>query len=377
MEATSHTLKIQVYNACKTYPETPLYLHGDFNQWNPKGTFLGTAPVPGTQATFTLDGLPSGLQDFKLSRGSMQSLLGSSEGQLAGPLQVDPSKTETIQFHIHCWRDQYPPSTALQGVHERPEPFHFKRWNKHKKIWIYLPENYADSKMHFPVLYMHDGQDLFDEALAAGKTGPVEWGVDEAVAASHFPCIVVGIERASSKERMQEYLLEPFDQIEEPSGKLYIQDLVGDLKPYIDAHYRTLPQAAYTAMAGSSLGGLLSLYAGLYYPQTFGCIGAFSPSLWMDSGMLMETARKVTASDKQYYHIYAGGAEHRNLGKHKANMLEHARQMGTLLQAHPQAQVYMDLQPNGRHGAWYWKQAFPKFYAHWVQYLQNNLNEIT
>lgn len=367
MEQTLHNLHIRVHNSCQAFPDTPLYLHGDFNQWHNTGHYLGTAPLPGQSKTFLIEGLSSGIQDFKLSRGSMQTVLASASGHQAGPVQAHIGKETQIEFHINSWRDQYQPSTALAQVELLAESFHFPSWNTSKRVWVYLPEQYHTSKDHFSVMYMHDGQYLFDESTAEGKAGQVEWGVDETIASSSFPSIVVGIESARGKQRMQEYLLSPFQAITRAQGKAYLHDVVHTLKPYIDARYRTRPQPAYTAMAGSSLGGLLSLYAGMHYSEIFGTIGAFSPSLWMDGGMVLDMARKPALPAYQQYYIYAGGEERRKSEKYNSEMLLNAHKMAETLQENQAVSVLFDSRERGRHGAWYWQQAFPRFYALWTQ----------
>jgi len=147
------------------------------------------------------------------------------------------------------------------------------------KIWLYLPPNYATSHKKFPVIYMHDGQNLFDDATS--YIG--EWNIDETLnelfKKTGKGFIVVGIENAG-EHRMNEYT--PFRNEKYGGGKgsLYIDFLMNDVKPFIDANFRTKKNAKNTAIIGSSLGGLISFYGGLKYPKVFGKIGAFSTSFW-------------------------------------------------------------------------------------------------
>ena len=152
-----------------------------------------------------------------------------------------------------------------------------------RRVWVYLPPGYAaDPARRYPVLYMHDGQNLFD--AAASYAG--EWQVDEScenliLSGQVQPLIVVGIENGGAA-RMDEYT--PWPDKEYGGGKAdaYLAALKNILKPEIDRRYRTLPGAANTFMAGSSLGGLLSAYAGYTDPDTWGGIIALSPSYWWD-----------------------------------------------------------------------------------------------
>ena len=165
--------------------------------------------------------------------------------------------------------------------------FFIPQLNRYRRIWIYLPADYATSQKHYPVLYMHDGQNLFDEATTAYGN---EWGVDEildSLTAKGKPgCIVVGIDNGGAA-RMSEY--NPYEftwrggsTTEKflPQGNQYCSFLATTLKPFIDKKFRTLPAKENTLIAGSSMGGLISYYAALNYPQVFGKAGVFSPAFW-------------------------------------------------------------------------------------------------
>lgn len=144
-----------------------------------------------------------------------------------------------------------------------------------KKIWIYLPKNYDSSKKKYPVIYMHDAQNLFD-----AKTSFVgEWNVDEKLDSLKAQVIVVGIEHGNEKREEE---LTPYKNAIYGGGNAnnYLEFIVKTLKPEIDAKYRTKTKAKNTAIMGSSLGGLASFYAALKYPNVFGKVGCFSPSFW-------------------------------------------------------------------------------------------------
>lgn len=161
--------------------------------------------------------------------------------------------------------------------------------NTTKKIWVYLPKNYAISNKEFPVIYMHDGQNLFD-----AKTSYVgEWNVDETLNSINAQVIVIGIEHGNDK-RMDE--LTPYKNEKYGGGNAdkYLDFIVSTLKPYVDKNYRTKTNANNTALFGSSLGGLVSFYGALKYPETFGKVGCFSPSFWFNRKeifALMEQAK--------------------------------------------------------------------------------------
>ncbi|MCB0638113.1 MAG: alpha/beta hydrolase [Lewinella sp.] len=156
-----------------------------------------------------------------------------------------------------------------------------------RNLDIYLPPGFdaADTSMRYPVLYMHDGQNLFDTTTAYGG---VEWQVDEVLerlvdADSVRSCIVVGIWNIGDR-RMAEYMPQgAFNHLADSLQRLFMQTaqnpalsdsylrfLTSELKPYIDSLYPTLPDREDTFIAGSSMGGLISLYAITRYPRIFG-----------------------------------------------------------------------------------------------------------
>lgn len=148
-----------------------------------------------------------------------------------------------------------------------------------RDLLIYLPPSYEHTSLRYPVLYMHDGQNLFDEATSYAG----EWHVDksmEALSRTGLEAIVVGVPNMQ-QQRAEEY--SPF-----PDAKLgiagrgaeYVTFLHETVKPLIDREFRTQPERATTGTAGSSMGALISLYAFFHSPEVFGFAGALSPALW-------------------------------------------------------------------------------------------------
>mgnify|MGYP006176426251 CR=1 FL=1 len=166
-----------------------------------------------------------------------------------------------------------------------------------KKIWIYLPLNYEKSTKKYPVIYMHDAQNLFDAKTSYAG----EWKVDETLDSLKIDVIVVGIEHGNEK-RMDE--LTPFKNEKYGGGNAdaYLDFIVSTLKPHIDLKYRTKPKAKHTTIFGSSLGGLVSFYAVLKYPDVFGNAGVFSPSFWF-SRDIYELAKNAKKSNAKIYFL--------------------------------------------------------------------------
>ena len=175
------------------------------------------------------------------------------------------------------------------------------------KVWIYLPLGYSKSKETYPVIYMHDGQNLFDD-----KTSYVgEWKVDEILNKMYEKTkkgfIVVGIEHGG-EERVNEYTPWPNNKYGGGKGKAYVDFIVNTLKPYIDKSYRTKPEKEHTAIIGSSLGGLISFYAGLQYPEVFGKVGALSTSFWFSDEVFNFTKEQGNQKDQKLF-LLVGGKE--------------------------------------------------------------------
>lgn len=166
-----------------------------------------------------------------------------------------------------------------------------------KKILLYLPHGYsATAKKRYSVMYMHDAQNLFDAKTSYAG----EWNVDEKLDSLKAPVIVVGIEHGNDN-RLNE--LTPYKNEKYGGGNAdnYLDFIVKTLKPYIDQNYKTKTKAKNTLIMGSSLGGLVSYYALLKYPETFGKAGIFSPSFWFSNDIYTLTAQTPKIKTKIYF----------------------------------------------------------------------------
>jgi len=153
-----------------------------------------------------------------------------------------------------------------------------------RDILVYLPPAYHTSERRFPVLYMQDGQNLFDAATAFGGN---DWHADETMerlSGDGYEAIIVGVPHAGDG-RLVEY--NPFPGRMPSKGEEYVAFLSEMLKPFMDAEFRTIPDARATGIIGSSMGGLISLYAFFRRPDVFGLCGALSPSLFVGRGAIL------------------------------------------------------------------------------------------
>jgi predicted alpha/beta superfamily hydrolase len=223
-----------------------------------------------------------------------------------------------------------------------------------RRIWVYLPDSYAIDSKRYPVLYMQDGQNLFD--VKESFSG--EWQIDEYLDTIKDAGIVVGIDNGGPS-RLNEYNPNDHPDYGIGHGKAYLEILVHILKPYIDKNFRTLPDAATTAIAGSSMGGLISFYAGLYHPDVFGNVGVLSPSFWMVPDLQHQIAATLGKQHKgQRYYFYGGGRE-------GENMVELVQDAAATMKRKGKCDVTLLVREKGVHSEESWRRVFPDFY-HWL-----------
>ena len=160
---------------------------------------------------------------------------------------------------------------------------HSPQLDNQRDLFVYLPP--TSRRTRHPVIYMQDGQNLFDPAMSFAGT----WAVDEALrwaSRRGLDAVVVGIPNMGDA-RLAEY--DPF----RGTGDRYLDFVTHTVKPLVDARFPTLPDRNHTGIAGSSMGGLISLYAFFQYPEVFGIAAALSPSLWFADGALLDLVART------------------------------------------------------------------------------------
>ena len=260
-----------------------IYVAGNFNNWNPEGRKLQNESLSGgNRKSIVIKDIVAGTYAFKFTRGGFDKVECKADGRDIDDRVMEVNADVSFDYSIAGWKDDYPETpkryTASPQVRIIDTAFHYSATQPYqKRIWIYLPKGYATSSKLYPVLYMNDGQKfiLFNEKTAAFG----EWGVDECLDTLQKKldkeCIVVGIDHGGDK-RLTEY--NPYDHPEygKGEGKQYADFLANTLKPFIDTHYRTKKGPENTCIAGSSMGGLISLYTVIQYPNSFGTAGILS-----------------------------------------------------------------------------------------------------
>jgi len=167
-----------------------------------------------------------------------------------------------------------------------------------RDVLVYLPPDHEGGDQRYPVLYMQDGQNLFDRGTAFGGN---EWQVDETMetlSGEGLGAIVVGLPNAG-EARIPEY--SPFPGYGPARGDAYLAFIIETVKPLIDAAFRTRPEREHTGIFGSSMGGLLSLYGFFRHPEVFGLAGGMSPSLWYTRGEIYTYLRQAPFAAGKLY----------------------------------------------------------------------------
>lgn len=343
-------------------PNTPydanIYLAGTFNDWeaahpeyrlesNELGILeIRIEPEPGILA-------------FKFTRGSWDTVEGTADGQFR-PNRTHDYKggPDTLELTIEGWEGQSPggnSGTAAVNVSVISEEFFIPQLDRYRRVWLYLPPDYAISTKRYPVLYMQDGQNLFDRSTSFSG----EWEVDETLNRLFNEgdpgIIVVGVDNGGAT-RIEEYTPWPNPEYGGGDGAQYVSFIVETLKPYIDAHYRTLPDQETTGIMGSSLGGLISLFAATEHQETFGRVGVFSPSLWFSPQAYTHISEKGKDYDIRFY-LMAGKSESSTMEPDLIALYNN------LLEAGFQPdELYLKLLNDGAHSEWFWAREFAAAY---------------
>jgi predicted alpha/beta superfamily hydrolase len=361
--AAQHTVRFEIQSLPPYHASgADIYITGSFNGWNPKNEGYKFTQSPGGNYTLTLQ-LQPGMYEYKFTRGGWDKVESGAGGADLPNRFIKVEGNENLQLHIDEWKDRYPPapkaSTASKNVQIIDTTFYIPQLKRTRRVWIYLPEGYEQSKNRYPVLYMHDGQNVFDEVSSYSG----EWGVDEFLDSTSLKkCIVVGIDNGGLK-RLNEYC--PYDfslkgiaanyESGKGEGKKYAAFLVKTLKPFIDKKYRTLKDKDHTFIAGSSMGGLISLFTVLQYPKVFGGAGVFSPAFWIGPAIKKEVLQKGKAMRTKIY-LMAGEKENETMVPDMLDVFNRLRKYAS-------SPVNMVIRAEGRHHESTWRKEFPLFYT--------------
>lgn len=334
--------------------DRPVYVSGNFCDWYPDLEAFRLQPTEPGQYVLTL---PSGLSlpsvlEYKYTRGGWDHVELDAAGDTA-PNRITRRKKGVLHDTVPHWRwfgqsfnpDYFPILAPCRAAISVPQ------LKTRRRARVLLPYDYAQTDKRYPVLYLNDGQNLIGAGSEYGS-----WEVDRrlAVLASrqHHDVIVVAIDHAGEK-RIQEFT--PDRTIAGTGdGRNYLDFVTKTLKPLIDKTFRTKPEAATTGIGGSSMGGLISLYAGLLHPDVFGRLLVFSPSLWI-APTVYDDARALAGGFPAKWYLYGGVKE----SKHMVSSIKQFANALAWNTLNRQIDVQVSIDPKGQHSESFWGHEFP------------------
>jgi predicted alpha/beta superfamily hydrolase len=333
-----------------------VFLAGSFNGWDPANSnFLMTNNANGTYSIILE---VSGLIEFKFTKGSFLMVEKDANCQEIANRTYTVNSNQTVNLQIANWRDYCDGEgqhTATSNVSILSENFSIPQLGKTRRVWLYLPPDYNNSTKTYPVIYMHDAQNLFDAYYSFSG----EWEVDESLNLlfnqGDYGAIVVGIDNGGAS-RIDEYSPWINPSYGGGDGDLYMQFIVNTLKPYIDQNYRTKSNRENTAMIGSSMGGLISFYGGIEFQSVFSKLGIFSPSFWFSNQVYTHVTENPATENMRIYFV-AGSQE-------STSMVPNINQMTTTLTnaQFDAEEIRTVIKTDGQHSEWFWRREFPAAY---------------
>ncbi|MEQ9423968.1 MAG: alpha/beta hydrolase-fold protein [Cyclobacteriaceae bacterium] len=346
--------------------DRPVYLSGNFNNWDLKDEQFRLTKKGENTYTFEWPeriSIPAKIE-YKYLKGGWESVEIDRYGNRIENRVLESPKGEICDF-VPRWRIQglaYNPN-FLPIIEVIKDDYEIPQLGKRRRICVLLPHDYEESDKHYPVLYMNDGQNLFGDRAPFGI-----WGVDEKMAIlaeNGFKDLILVTIDHGEKDRIAEYSPYFSWRFGRGDGKKYLQFVTETLKPYIDSHYRTKPERMTTGIGGSSMGGLISLYAGLRFAQYFGKLLVFSPSLWLTHKIFIKAINAGRELMMDIF-LYAGGSE-------SATMLAHVDKLKATLKRHPEIDIRVSIDPIGQHNEFKWGQEFPKA-VEWLFFNKEKAN---
>ncbi|MFZ5518238.1 MAG: alpha/beta hydrolase-fold protein [Candidatus Zhuqueibacterota bacterium] len=264
-----------------------IYITGNVKQlgnWQPDSVSLNK--IGNSTWEITLKFQVGERLEYKFTRGSWQKEEVLPGGVVPGNKYLIVQSDQRVEHTIYNWRDFYHTRVGgMTGAVSYHENFPSQKLGNTRTLIVWTPPDYEQSTTRYPVLYMHDGQNVFDPATSFLG---VDWQIDETVDSlirrqRIEEIIVVGI--YNTADRLLEYT-------DTEKGRAYMDFLVNEVKPFIDQNYRTKTDRDNTAIMGSSLGGLISFYLVWRFPDIFSKAACLSTSIYWNNGAM---AREIEA----------------------------------------------------------------------------------
>lgn len=374
VNASAVTVTLRVAVPESTPAEDTIHVAGDFQGWDPADPAWALTPEGENVHAITWDVDAGTRIEFKFTRGSWATVEKSPTGEEIGNRVLTLDASRSYDLSVPRWADTSNdvPRTLTGDVTEHTVPGLLDG----RRVWVYLPPGYHDGDTRYPVHYMLDGQNVFD--VSTSFVG--EWEVDETCerlieAGEIQPIIVVALDNGGG-DRVYEYTptVDPGRNMGGGAAE-HFEAILGTLKPWVDANYRVLTGPDHTGFSGSSLGGLMSLYAALYHGDVFGRIGAISPSIWWDDRVILDMVDSMPRPDVRLWADMGtdeGSTEQNDQAY--VNDLELLKQ-GLLAKGFIENQdlvVFVD--PGGRHNEQWWASRYDEVLRYLFPPEQSGVN---
>lgn len=344
----------------------PIYITGNFNAWNPQESKYKLTKLEDETYSISIektDDFPEHLE-YKYTKGGWENVEINKYGNILGNRKLNTKSISLVEDTVELFRENWAPykDEFFPIVELISDTFEIPQLDKTRRVWALLPHDYYESNKRYPVLYLQDAQNLFAEGSAYGN-----WEIDKKLSIlseyGRGDVIVIAIEHGG-EDRLKEYMFESNPVVLQGDGKKYIRFVTDTLKTYVDKNYRTLKDRDNTGIGGSSLGGLISIYGGFLYPEVYGKLMIFSPSLW--------AVPKINFPMIKFYNpfftkIYIYGGE-----KEGSEMVERIHAFKNLMDTYDDdkekdLEFKVSINPEGKHAEYYWSSEFPKA-IEWLYY---------
>lgn len=339
--------------------ERSVYITGNFNDWNPRDQNYVLRKDSEIENLYHIDindeNLPEHIE-YKFTKGGWESVEIDRYGNVTPNRKAEKSE-KTSNNSVEKWRLNWGPfkKEFFPIVELISENFFMPQLNKSRKVWALLPFDYHTSKKEYPVLYLQDAQNLFNEGSEYGN-----WEIDKKLSIlseyGRGDIIIIAIENGKD-DRIKEYILDKSSLTDNAEGKKYIRFVTDTLKPYVDSVYRTKQEREFTGIGGSSLGALISIYGGFLYPEVYSKLLIFSPSLWLNPE---NNFQLLNFKNKYHTKVYLYGGE-----KEGSQMVERIHKFEDALDHWEMTEsldfeTKVSINSEGEHQEFYWSQEFPR-----------------
>lgn len=355
---------MKFYVTTEDQDERPIYITGNFNKWNAKDpNFLLKRLDNDTFFIEIADEHLPELIEYKFTKGGWENVELDRFGNISINRKIEKNLKEATDL-VEKWRRNWGPfkQEFFPIVELISENFYIPQLDRSRKVWALLPYDYHKSEKNYPVLYLQDAQNLFNEGSPFGN-----WEIDKKLSIlaeyGRGDVIIIAVDHGS-ESRIQEYIFDNDHVAKGSEGKKYIRFITDTLKPYVDSVYRTKKDRDNTGIGGSSLGGLISIYSGFLYPEVYSKLMIFSPSLWVEpnNNFPMLSFRNPY---KTKVYLYGGEQEGSKMVKRIRvfeNSLRQWEKQGLF-----DFEFRTSINSEGTHSEFYWSQEFPRA-IEWLYY---------